>query len=116
MVLGAWWSLGGLWSFLAGSFLFWFEGFWSDGFPFRPRLLAPLFSIFGSYSLVFGAVGIVAGWGLMQRRHWARVLAIVLSFLRLLNFPFGTALGIYTLVILLPAGGAAEWDRIAPWR
>ena len=116
IALGVWWIVGGMWAFFAGSFVFLFEGFWTNDFPFRPRFLAPLFSIFGGYSLVFGATAIVAGWGLMQRKHWARVLAIVLSFLKLLNFPFGTALGIYTLIVLLPARAAAEWEGIAAWR
>jgi hypothetical protein len=114
IALGVWWILGGLWTFFAGSLFFWVVDFWPTGFPFGPRFLAPLFSLFGVYSLFSGAGGIVAGWGLMQRKHWARVLAIVLGFLKLLNIPFGTALGIYTLVILLPARAAAEWERIAP--
>ena len=44
--------------------------------------------------------GIIAGWGLMKHQNWARILTLVLSFLNLLNLPFGTALGIYGIWIL----------------
>ena len=44
---------------------------------------------------------LVAGYGLLKRRQWGRVLAIVVAIIDLPAFPLGTALGIYTLVILL---------------
>jgi len=43
---------------------------------------------------------IVAGYGLLKCRSWARILAIILAILNLILFPIGTALGIYTLVIM----------------
>ncbi len=45
--------------------------------------------------------GLAAGWGLLQFRNWARILALVIGVLGLTNVPFGTALGIYALVVLL---------------
>jgi len=44
---------------------------------------------------------IIAGAGLLKRMEWARILTLVLSFLALLNIPLGTALGVYSLVVLL---------------
>ena len=44
--------------------------------------------------------GIIAGYGLLKRRSWGRVLAIVVAVLSLLNFPFGTAIGVYALWVL----------------
>ena len=44
---------------------------------------------------------IIGGWGLLAQKQWARVLVIVLGILHLANFPFGTALGVYTLWVLL---------------
>jgi hypothetical protein len=44
--------------------------------------------------------GLFAGYGLLRRRPWARVLAIIVGALHLYNVPIGTALGIYTFVIL----------------
>ena len=43
----------------------------------------------------------VAGWGLLERTQWGRIVAIIAAVLSLLKFPFGTALGIWTLVMLL---------------
>ena len=49
----------------------------------------------------------------MERQPWARTLAIVLGCFSLLDMPFGTALGIYTLWVLLPARSEEEYRRIA---
>jgi uncharacterized membrane protein (DUF2068 family) len=68
---------------------------------------------FGGFFIAGGVVGLIAGWGLYERRSWARMLAIVLAFLSLLHPPFGTAIGIYTLWVLLPAASEAEYQRIA---
>lgn len=45
-------------------------------------------------------VDVVAGYGLLNYKSWARILAIILAILNLCLFPIGTALGIYTLVIM----------------
>jgi hypothetical protein len=45
--------------------------------------------------------GLLAGWGLLNFRPWARILGIVLAILNLFNIPFGTLLGIYALWVLL---------------
>jgi hypothetical protein len=47
--------------------------------------------------------GFFAAWGLLRFRPWARVLAIILGVLHILSFPFGTALAVYTLWVLLSA-------------
>ncbi len=64
-----------------------------------------LMSIFGTamaaFMLLLAAPGLVAGIGLLKRKSWARVLTIVLGILNLTNFPIGTALGVYTLFVLL---------------
>jgi hypothetical protein len=46
---------------------------------------------------------VLAGIGMLQFASWARVLGIVVSVLHLFNPPFGTALGIYGLWVLLTA-------------
>ena len=45
--------------------------------------------------------GLLAGWGLVNFKPWARILALVLSILNLFNIPIGTVLGIYGLWVLL---------------
>lgn len=50
----------------------------------------------------------VAGWGLLERTQWGRIVAIVASILNFFHFfPFGLALGIATLIILV---GARNWS------
>jgi hypothetical protein len=45
---------------------------------------------------LLGLPGLLAGYGLLTRKPWARILAIVVGILSLLNFPIGTAIGLYT--------------------
>ena len=48
-----------------------------------------------------GIIGdFLAGYGLLKYRNWGRILAIIMAIINLLNIPFGTALGIYTLIIM----------------
>ena len=54
--------------------------------------------------MVLSLPGVIAGVGLLQFRPWARILTIVLSVLDLIHVPFGTALGVYGLWVLLSQG------------
>jgi hypothetical protein len=58
-------------------------------------------TIMAGFLLVLAAPGIVAGIGLLKRKPWSRVLAIVLAILNLVNFPLGTVIGVYTLWVLV---------------
>lgn len=51
--------------------------------------------------LVLSLPGIIGGFGLLQFKPWARILIIVLSAFELISVPFGTALGVYGLWVLL---------------
>jgi hypothetical protein len=82
--------------------------------PNFPAFLHPLLSFLAVFVVVKAFAGFVAGWGLLQREPWARMVAVVLAFPSLLfNVPFGTALGIYTLWVLLPAESDAEYEKEA---
>ena len=41
--------------------------------------------------------GLIAGFGLFKRKEWARILTLILSVLNLFSFPFGTAIGVYSI-------------------
>jgi len=71
--------------------------------------LHSFFGTIGTVVLLKSAAGFLAGWGLLQREPWARMLTIVLAFLALFHIPLGTALGIYSLWVLLPAASDAEY-------
>jgi hypothetical protein len=75
--------------------------------------LAPFLGAIGLLVSAFAIAGVIAGWGLMARCPWARMLAIVLGCISLIHFPLGTALGIYTLWVLVPAGADNEYKALA---
>ena len=58
-------------------------------------------------------LGFAAGWGLLRRESWARIVALLGGFLALFHPPFGTALGIYTLWVLLPSESEREYAEQA---
>jgi hypothetical protein len=53
------------------------------------------------YVLILSIPSIVAGIGLLNFKPWARIVGIVVSALHLMHIPFGTALGIYGLWVLV---------------
>jgi uncharacterized membrane protein (UPF0136 family) len=53
-------------------------------------------------STVCGVLGILAGLSLVGGQASGRILAIAAAFLSLSEIPLGIALGVYTLIILLP--------------
>jgi hypothetical protein len=80
---------------------------------FTRHFMPPLMFSLGSVFLFVAVGGILVGWGLMNHERWARIIAIVVGILALFHIPFGTALGIYTLWVLLPADAAAEYQRMS---
>ena len=82
-----------------------------------PFFLHSLFAFLGLMLFVKALLGFIAGWGLLQREPWARILVLVLAFIALLDPPLGTALGIYTLWVLLPADSEKQYmQQVAEWR
>jgi len=86
-------------------------------FPFPPPevpfFVHGLIKAAGALMLGAAALGIIAGWGLLERQPWARMLAIVIGCFNLIDMPFGAALGVYTLWVLLPAKSEEEYRQIA---
>ncbi len=56
--------------------------------------------------ILLAAPGLIGGIYLLKRRPWARILVLVLGFLNLIHIPIGTALGIYTIWVLLKTESA----------
>ena len=117
-VLGVLWILFSVLRFIPGLAL---VAFGKMGFPFMlmpmghsmPLFLGPFLGAIGMFILGFAIAGGIAGWGLMAHAPWARMLAIVLGCISLIHFPFGTALGIYTLWVLVPGDAEAEYRSLA---
>jgi hypothetical protein len=112
--------MGVAWMMIFGTMFFPFMRGWGRGvvWPFGSSwgldvpFLGGLFSV-GVFLGIFGVLHLVLAWGLFERAPWARMLGLVIGFLALLRFPLGTALGIYTLWVLLPEESGREYDRLA---
>ena len=76
--------------------------------------MRPMMHFMSIFLLCKAAAGLVAGVGLLQRAEWSRMLAIVLGCLSLINAPFGTALGIYTLWVLLSPNAELDFQQGRP--
>ena len=77
--------------------------------PDVPSFVPQLIRMVGLFFIAAAVLGGAIGWGLLTWQPWARIGAIVFAFLSLLEVPFGTALGIYTLWILLPEKSNQEF-------
>jgi hypothetical protein len=84
-----------------------------EGFVFPFERMPWLIPIITTALLVRSVLCIVTGIALLGRASWARVLALVAAFIMLIHPIFGTALGIYTLWVLLPSLSAQEYERLA---
>ncbi|MGA2134054.1 MAG: hypothetical protein ABSH50_17310 [Bryobacteraceae bacterium] len=110
---------GGLGIFLAVGLLALFGGIaglvgadhFSDGGAPPSVLLGGIGALIFFVLLVLSLPAVIAGIGLLQFAPWARILTIVLSVLDLIHVPFGTALGVYGLWVLLSQDGERLFRR-----
>lgn len=102
----------------ANAFLFHGFGPWShapwmrDNFPFGSGFGPAIFHFVWIMLSVRAGLAFVAGWGLMEHAPWGRVVAIVAAFLSILKIPFGTAIAIWTLVMLLGYRNSSLYDQL----
>lgn len=68
-------------------------------------LTAAVFITLAVIAIIWGGAHIVAGLPLRQRKPWARMMALMLGSMDLVLLPYGTALGIYALYVLLSERG-----------
>ncbi len=109
-IVGWLYIIGHVFFILIGGFVF--VLMMSIGAVTRDPEALPVLSIVGTWIALFLTVlalpGLIAGVGLLKRQAWGRVLAIIVAFFGLINFPIGTAIGIYALFVLLQ-NAAAEY-------
>jgi hypothetical protein len=89
------------------------ELFDNDIPPEVAQLIAPVSLLIGILFLLISMPSIAAGVGLIRYRSWGRVLTLVLSFLRLLEFPFGTLTAFYSFWVLLSREGKRFFNERA---
>jgi hypothetical protein len=58
-------------------------------------------SVISTILLFVSILGIIGSIGLLKRRPWARVVVLIVSALYLIKVPYGTALGVYSIWVLL---------------
>jgi hypothetical protein len=88
-------------------------GVTTDFPPGAPEFVHNIVIGVAAFLFLGGALGVIVGVGLLNRASWARMLAVVLGCIGLIDMPFGTALGAYTLWVLLPAEAEQEYQQIS---
>ncbi len=96
-------------AYLNGAFGPWMRGPGGHWPFFGPGLIHFAWAMI----VVRSALAFIAGWGLMERTQWGRIVAIAAAFLSLLKFPIGMALGIWTLVSLLGYRNTTLYDQLS---
>ncbi len=64
-----------------------------------------IFTALAIIAIIWGAAHVIVGVPLRRRQPWARIMALALGSVDLLLLPYGTALGVYALWILLSEQG-----------
>ena len=75
---------------------------------------AGLFLLFGAAALLWGAAHTIAGRALRAAKPWARRFGLGLALVNLFFLPFGTALAVYALWVLLHADTRALFNPPGP--
>jgi hypothetical protein len=76
-----------------------------DGVGLAAGLTAGAFVLLGTFAVIWGGLHLTAAQWLKQRKPAGRLLLLALAVTNLLVLPFGTALGIYALWVLLTNEG-----------
>ena len=110
--------LGGALFLLGGIFIFvLLTGIGAaSGEPEAIRILGVIGTAVGLLLVGLAIPGFIAGYGLLTRRAWGRILALVVGILDLVNIPLGTLVGLYTLWVLLQEAATDYFrsEKLAP--
>ncbi len=68
--------------------------------PLLGALIGAAGFIIGLFFIALAIPGILAGIGLLQRQSWAKIWTYIVAALNLLNFPIGTAFGVYAIWVM----------------
>jgi len=77
------------------------------------NIVGPATFLIGIIFMFIALPSIAAGIGMLRYRNWGRMLALVMSFVRLLEFPFGTLTSIYAFWVLLSHEGKRFYSERA---
>jgi hypothetical protein len=116
-ILGVCWLVYGILRLIAGIWLVLFSGTATVMFGALLTRVPDPFVLMGDFHIIYAATvvltflcglfGLLAGLALLANQRPARMLALLAAFLSVSEIPFGTTLGIYTLIVLLPLRGVS---------
>lgn len=86
----------------------------SEGGQVAAGLTAAAFAALAVIAILWGSAHVVVGLPLRRQRPWARIAALMLGSIDLLLLPYGTALGIYALWVLLSESGKSLFTEQGP--
>lgn len=84
----------------------------SEGGHVAAGVTAALFTVLAIIAIVWGVAHVIVGVPLRAKRPWARLMGLTLGAVDLLLLPYGTALGIYTLWVLLSEQGRNVFVKV----
>jgi hypothetical protein len=112
-ILGVCWIIYGVFRLIIGICLIAFSGTATVMFGALLDRVPNPFALMSDFHIVYtgivilaflcGVCGILAGLALSANQRPARMLALLAAFLSVSGIPFGTTLGIYTLIVFLPS-------------
>jgi hypothetical protein len=80
------------------------------GGGFAAGVTAAVFTTLAIIAIVWGSAHVLVGVPLRRHRPWARLMALMLGSVDLVLLPYGTALGVYALWVLLNEKGKALFE------
>jgi hypothetical protein len=120
-LLGCCWIVYGILRLVAGIWLVLFSPTSTVMFGALLNRVPNPFALMGDFHIIYaglvvlslfcGLFGILAGLALLANQRSARMLALLAAFLSVSEIPFGTTLGIYTLMLLLPIRAVSSPTR-----
>jgi hypothetical protein len=75
------------------------------GGQFAATLTAAAFAALAVIAILWGSAHVIVGVPLRRHAPWSRLIALMLGSVDLLLLPYGTALGVYALYVLLNEQG-----------
>ncbi len=116
-ILGVCWLVYGIFRLILAICLFLFSGTATVMFGALLSRVANPFALMNDFHVAYlgfiiltvicGILGILTALALLADQRAARSLALLAAFLSISDLPFGTTLGIYTLILLLPIRGTS---------
>jgi hypothetical protein len=100
-------------AFFSNHFGPWGHGPWSNGSMPPDWFGQAIFHFVWLAIMVRVGLALVAAWGLHERTQWGRIVAIVAGILNLLHPLLGTALGIWSLVVLLGYQNTTLYEQLS---